>query len=103
MGLCNSPDIFQEIMNELFYGLDYVRNYIYDLLIVSNNKSLEDYIKKIDKGLSKIKSADFKENAENSFFARNKLEQLGFTIAREGIMPLPDKVEAIKNIAVPTT
>ena len=25
MGLCNSPDIFQEKMNELFQGLDYAR------------------------------------------------------------------------------
>ena len=28
MGLCNSPDIFQEKMNDLFAGLDYVRAYI---------------------------------------------------------------------------
>ena len=26
MGLCNSPDIFQEKMNELFEGLNYVRD-----------------------------------------------------------------------------
>ena len=39
-----------------------------------------------------------------SFFARNELEYLGFRITtRKGIIPLPDKVEAIKNIAVPTT
>ena len=31
------------------------------------------------------------------------MEYLGFKITREGIIPLPDKVEAIKNIAVPTT
>ena len=27
MGLCNSPDIFQGKMNDLFNGLDYVRTY----------------------------------------------------------------------------
>ena len=32
MGLCNSPDIFQENMSELFIGLDTVRVYIDDLL-----------------------------------------------------------------------
>ena len=37
-----------------------------DLLII-NNKSLEDHIKKIDKVVSKLKSAGFKENAEKSF------------------------------------
>ena len=42
-------------------------------------------------------------NAEKSFFAKDKLEYLGFKITRNGIMPLPDKVQAIKNIAVPTT
>ena len=33
IGLCNSLDIFQEKMNELFNGLDYVRPYIDDLLL----------------------------------------------------------------------
>ena len=40
-------------------------------------------------------------NAEKSFFARNELEYLGLKIPSQGIMPLPDKIEAIKNIAVP--
>ena len=102
MGLCNSPDIFQEKMNKLFNGLDYIRMCIDDLLIISN-KSLEDHIKKIDKVLSKLKSVGLKVNAFKSFFARNELEYLGFKTTREGIIPLPDKVEAIKNIAVPIT
>ena len=48
MGLCNSPDIFQEKMNELFNGLEYVRTYIDDLLIISN-ESFEDHINKLEK------------------------------------------------------
>ena len=35
MGLCNSPDIFQENMSELFVGLDTVRVYINDLFHVT--------------------------------------------------------------------
>ena len=31
MGLCNSPNIFQENMNELFNGLEYVRTHIDEL------------------------------------------------------------------------
>ena len=69
MGLCNSPDLFQENMNELLNGLDYVRTHIDDLLKSSNN-SLEDHIKKIDKVICKLKSAGFKVNAEKSFFTR---------------------------------
>ena len=36
MGLYNSPDIFQEKINEFFNGLEYIRAYIDDLLIISN-------------------------------------------------------------------
>ena len=89
-------------MNELFNGLDYVRTYIDDLLFLSN-KVLDDHVMKLDKVLSKVESAGFKVNAEKFFFARIELEYLGLKISMEGIMPLPDKVETIKNIVVPTT
>ena len=102
MGLCNSPDIFQEKMNELFAGFEYVRTYIDDLLIISNN-SYDDHLSKLDTVLNKLQKSGFKVNAEKSFFCQSELEYLGFKITREGIMPLPDKVQAIKNISVPKT
>jgi hypothetical protein len=34
MGLCNSPDIFQEKMSELIYGLEFARAYLDDVLVV---------------------------------------------------------------------
>ena len=73
-----------------------------DLLKISN-KSLDDHINKLDKVLSKLIPAGFKVNTKKSVFAINELEYLGFKITREDIMPLPGRVEAIKNIAVPTT
>ena len=102
MGLCNSPDIFQEKMNELFNCLDYFRTCLDNLLIISN-KSLEVNFKNLDKDLTILKSAGFNINAEKSLFTRNKLEYLDFKITKQGIMPLPDKVEALKNITVPVT
>ena len=42
MGLCNSPDIFQEKMSELFVGLDTVRVYIDDLLHVTKGSWTEN-------------------------------------------------------------
>ena len=102
MGLCNGPNIFQEKMNELFNGLEYVSTYINDLSVISN-KSFEDHINKLDKVVSKLKQKSKRVNADKSFFPRSKLEYLEFRITKQGIMPLPDNVEAIKDIAVPTT
>jgi hypothetical protein len=38
MGLCNSPDIFQECMYKIFSDLEYVCVYIDDLLVMSCSK-----------------------------------------------------------------
>ena len=100
MGLCNSPDIFQQKMNELFVGLDNVRAYIDDLLILST-KSFDKHLEDLDKVFYRLKQAGLKVNAKKSFFAKSELEYLGFWITRQGIMPLPKKVQAITNLAVP--
>ena len=50
-------------MYKLVNGLDYVRTYIDDLLIISN-KFLEDYTNKLDKVLNKLRSAGFKVNTD---------------------------------------
>ena len=67
MGLCNSPDIFQDKMNELFSSLEYVRAYIDDILIVSN-ESFEDHLNKIHKVFKILLKAGFKINTETSFW-----------------------------------
>ena len=53
MGLCNSPDIFQEKMNELFMGLDYARAYIDDLLCLTKG-SFQDHLEKLEQILARL-------------------------------------------------
>ena len=81
-------------------GLEYVKAYIDDLLIISNG-NFEYHLNKVETVLNKLKAAGFRVNAEKSFFARDNLENLGFKITSQGMMPLPDKVQDIKGIAVP--
>ena len=102
MGLCNSPDIFQEKMNELFEGLDYVRAYIDDLLILSKG-TYEDHLEKLGSVLYRLGQAGLKVNAKKSFFARGELEYLGYWITRDGIQPVKDKVQSIMNLNEPKT
>jgi hypothetical protein len=102
MGLCNSPDIFQEKMNELFSDMDTVRAYIDDLLIITN-KSYEHHLGKIDDVLKRLKDAGLKVNLTKSFFGKQELEYLGYWITRQGIKPLTKKVDAIHNLKPPTT
>ena len=101
MGLCNSPDIFQEKMGTLMHDLEYVRAYIDDLLILTSG-SLSDHLTKLDEVFRRIRQAGLKINANKSFFARGELEYLGCWITREGIQPVTKKIDAIHNIAPPS-
>ena len=89
-------------MNDLFNGLEYVTAYIDDLLIISNS-NFKDHRNKVTIVLKKLKAACFKINVEKSFFARFSLEYLSFKITKQYMMHLPDKVQAIKYAAVPTS
>jgi hypothetical protein len=51
MGLCNSPDIFQERMYEIFSDLEYVRGYIDDLLVMSCS-TFEEHLQKLELAFS---------------------------------------------------
>ena len=102
MGLCNSPDIFQEKISELMAGLEFCRAYIDDLLIVSKG-SFEQHMDHLEQALTRLSEAGLKVNAVKSYFCQNELEYLGYLINKEGVRPTMKKVEAIKNIATPKT
>ena len=102
MGLCNSPNIFQEYMGELLGDLEHVRAYIDDLLIISKG-TYEDHLEKLEEVFKRLQDAWVKVNAVKSAFGKTELEYLGYWVTREGVQPMPKKVEAIHNIATPKT
>ncbi len=102
MGLCNSPDIFQEKMSNLMSDIEYIRTYIDDLLILTKS-DWDDHLEKLEKVLVRLQKAGLKVNARKSFFGHSELEYLGYWVTRSGIQPISKKVEAIKNIAPPKT
>jgi len=102
MGLCNSPDIFQEKMSELMDGLAFVRTYIDDLLCLTKG-TFSDHLEKVELVLQRLQKAGLKVNVTKSFFARSQLEYLGYWITHTGIKPVYDKVKAVLKIAEPKT
>ena len=70
MGLCNSPDIFQEHMSELMLDLEYVRAYIDDLLVFTIG-SYEDHLATLEVVLERLQKAGLKVNAGKSLNSSN--------------------------------
>ena len=102
MGLCNSPDIFQEKMIELMDGLAFVRTCIDDLPCLTK-ATFSDHLEKAELVLQRLQKAGLKVNVAKSFFARSQLEHLGCWIARTGIEPACDKVKVVSKITEPET
>ena len=102
MGLCNSPDIFQERMGSLFEDLEFVRVYIDDVLSITKG-DFSDHLEKLEVIFDRLQQTGLKINATKSFFARDELEYLGYWVTREGIQPVAKKVEAIHAMAPPKT
>ena len=73
MGLCNSPDIFQENMSELFVGLDTVCFYIRDLLHVTKGPWTE-HLTVLEEMSTRLQKAVLKVNARKSCFGAHKFD-----------------------------
>jgi len=84
MGLCNSPDIFQEKMSKLMDGLAFVWTYIDDLLCLTRG-TFSDHLEKLKLVMRRLQRAGLKVNITKSFFTRSQLEYLGYWITRNRI------------------
>ena len=71
-----SPDIFQQKMNDLFYGFDFICAHIDKLLLIIKVDRV-DHASKLELTLSKLKKG-LACNIENSFFGKTEMEYLGF-------------------------
>ena len=102
MGVAGSPDIFQAKMSSLMAGLEFVRVYLDDCLVISTS-TFADHLAKLNKCLQRISDAGLRINADKSYFGRDAIEYLGYWVTREGVQPLPDKVDAMLNMEEPKT
>jgi hypothetical protein len=62
-------------------ALEYLRAYIYDLLIITKGTYLE-HLQKLATVLTRLQKAGLKVNANKSWFAQEKLEYLQYWITK---------------------
>ena len=87
MVIDNFSDIFQQKMNDLFHGFEFIHAYIDKILILTKGY-LTDHVQKFQSMLNKMKGKVLKCNIEPSFFGHTKMEYLGFWGTRDGIKPI---------------
>ena len=73
MGLCNSPNIFQEKMSKLMVGLEFAGAYLKDLLLITKG-DFNEHLDQLEQVLTRLSEAGLKINASKSSFCQTELE-----------------------------
>ena len=76
MWVCKSPDIFQNKMNEIIRGIEFIRAYIEDLLIITKG-DWSNHMNKLELVLANLRENRLKCNIEMVFLGQTEMDYLG--------------------------
>ena len=100
-GLRNAAQTFQRFIDQVVRGLPNVFAYLDDILIASANQ--EDHHQHLHELFTRMEQYGLVINVSKSIFGVAELAFLGHQVNSQGISPLPDRVQAIAALPVPTT
>ena len=101
MGINQSPDIAQEIMEDLFCHMDEVDNYIDDVGCFNND--WQSHLQSLDKVLNILQDNNFTVNPFKCERAVQESDWLGYWLTPTGLKPWKKKINAILDIQRPQT
>lgn len=98
-GIASAPAIFQRTLEQLFSGITYCRNYIDDVYITGKNDV--EHIANVKKVLQICKDNGLTIRRSKCEFMKETVQFLGYKLSKEGLQPLTEKVEAVKDFPEP--
>ena len=98
-GLRNAAQTFQWFMDQVLRGIPSAYAYIDDVLIASPTP--EQYLQDLRTVFDRLTSHGIIINPNKCLFGASELDFLGHHIDRQGITPLPEKVQAVHDFPQP--
>jgi hypothetical protein len=102
MGLCNSPGIFMQLMNDTF--ADFLNRFVLVFLddIVVYSDTLEEHEQHVRQALARLRQQRLYAKASKSALCKREVEFLGHMVGEHGLRVMQDKIEAVRDWPVPT-
>lgn len=98
-GLCNASQTFQRFMHKIFGDLDFVTVFVDDICIASvNEEQHRDHVRRV---LERLHRNGLVINPAKCRFAQREVEFLGYLVSKDGLRPMPDRVEALREFKLP--
>ena len=98
-GLAQAPAYFQLLMNQVLEGLSFAMTYLDDIIIFSNSE--EEHLLHLEEVFHQLRKAGLKMKQYKCDFFKSQIHYLGHLISEDGISPLLDKLDSIKNMPAP--
>ena len=98
-GLRNTAQTFQRLMDNVCAGLDFAFVYLDDILVASCNK--DKYKKHLRLLFTRLHDHGLSLNQAKCGFGASTLDFLGHQVSSKGVVPLPSKVDTIKDFPAP--
>ena len=100
-GLAWAPAYFQRLVDEVLRGLPFAFGYLDDILIFSPD--IKTHLYHIEILFQRLREAKLKLKESKCNFLKKHVQYLGYLISGEGIEPVPEKLESIKQMPTPRT
>ncbi|KAL0200738.1 hypothetical protein M9458_003925, partial [Cirrhinus mrigala] len=102
-GLCNSPSVFQQFINDVLRDMlgRWCYAYLDDILVYS--KTLEEHTQHVRAVLRRLLAHQLYCKLEKCAFHQHTTTFLGFVISSQGVAMDPQKLEAVRSWPLPTS
>ena len=100
-GLKNAAQTFQRLMDKALQDLDFVYDYIDDILLASS--SHQQHLQHLETLFQRLEQHGLVVNLGKCKFGMRQVTFLGHSISAAGVAPLDDKVAAVSNFKRPPT
>ena len=99
-GLAQAPTYFQVLISKVLKGLhSFAMAYLDDIIIFSKDE--EEHLEHLRIIFQHLKEAGLKLKRSKCDFIKRHIQYLGHLISQDGIQPLPEKLESIRDMPAP--
>ena len=96
-GLSQAPAYFQLLIDQVLMGCgNFAMGYLDDIIVFS--RSEEEHLQHLEEIFKCLRHFDLKIKREKSSFFKKHIQYLGHLVSEQGFKPLPEKLEAIRNM-----